>query len=828
MACDRNQLIMPMLSAAVSFIALATPDIALGQSAGSGANASAGHDLNTIIVTANRREERAQDVPIAITAFSSQRLEQQNITKAEDLIASVPSMTVGTAGSGSRDAQTITLRGQGAAFQASPGVVIYMNEVPLPTATSLTQQGGPGNFLDLENMQVLAGPQGTLFGRNATGGAVLLVPRKPTDDFGGHIQVGIGNHRNREVQAVINAPLVKEKLALRIAGQFQDREGYTHDVTFDKNRDDVHYYSGRIGLLFRPSERFENYLMAYGARSRNNGAGNVHNQFNIAGLKGVGFCVDAPTVPSGIQVSCDVYRAATAKAKALGTRATAHSLDSYQEVRAWGLVNTSNLDLSDAIKLRNIVSYHKFKVGYLYDGDATPFQQFDVGVPQARLPSGYRNGVPYDHYRDNVRLFTEELQLQGDFLDKRLTFTAGAFLLNQKPDGVQASSQINYCPASMTGNPAACVPARSYYGTKTSSKALYAQATVDLGLMTPALDRVKLTLGYRYTWDDISGFAEGYTPAGANFRCASTATVVSNPANCRIAGELKSKAPTWLIGLDYKATDDLLLYAKVSRGYKAGGFNSLSVRETTRTFQPEYVTSYEAGFKSDWTLGDVLAQLNVNGYYLKYKGIQRAASDFNATTRASGVQILSSDARIKGVEVIASLKFANNLELSATYSHTDADYKNYTFRPATAPVKDCSGQTIPAGQLADSSCLPFQYVAPHTFSARISYRTDLPGTLGALSLYANYSHTSAQYTEAFLLPEVQPDSYFKSFGLLSLSATWSDIMGSNVDVTAYATNLTNKLYQINNTHVFQTGSLLSSAALYGEPRMYGMRVRYNF
>ena len=140
-----------------------------------------------IIVTAQRRAERAQDVPIAITAFSPERLQQQNITQSQDLNASVPSLVVGSAGQGSRDSQTFTLRGQGATFQASPGVVLYLNEVPLPAPITLSQQGGPGNFVDLENLQVLAGPQGTLFGRNTTGGAILLVPHKPTKDFTGSL-----------------------------------------------------------------------------------------------------------------------------------------------------------------------------------------------------------------------------------------------------------------------------------------------------------------------------------------------------------------------------------------------------------------------------------------------------------------------------------------------------------------------------------------------------------------------------------------------------------------------------------------------------------------
>ena len=144
-----------------------------GEALAQGAYAEQGQE---IVVTAQRREERAQDVPISLTAFSPQRLQQQNITQAQDLQASVPSLVVGNNGASNREAQVLTIRGQGSTYQASPGVVVYLNEVPLPAAISANQQGGPGNFVDLENLQVLNGPQGTLFGRNTTGGAVHLVP----------------------------------------------------------------------------------------------------------------------------------------------------------------------------------------------------------------------------------------------------------------------------------------------------------------------------------------------------------------------------------------------------------------------------------------------------------------------------------------------------------------------------------------------------------------------------------------------------------------------------------------------------------------------------
>lgn len=263
------------LLASVAMSTLLFPGIALAQTADPASAQASPATFDEIIVTANRREERGQDVPIAITAFSPQRLEQQGINKEQDLQASVPSLVVGPNGQGSRDSNSFTIRGQGATFQASPGVVVYMNEVPLPAGITLSQQGGPGNFIDLENMQVLSGPQGTLFGRNTTGGAVLLVPKKPSNEFGGWIRGEYGNYDRTYVEGALNLP-ISEKLAVRVVGAYHDRDGYTRDVVWNKDRDNEHWYSGRIGILFKPTETISNYTMAYGAYSKNNGAGLIH------------------------------------------------------------------------------------------------------------------------------------------------------------------------------------------------------------------------------------------------------------------------------------------------------------------------------------------------------------------------------------------------------------------------------------------------------------------------------------------------------------------------------------------------------------------------
>ena len=795
-----------------------------------------------IVVTAQRREERAQDVPIAITAFPNERLRQQGINQAQDLQGSVPSLVVGTSGQGVREAQSFTIRGQGATIQASPGVIIYLNEVPLPAAVSLNQQGGPGNFVDLENMQVLNGPQGTLFGRNTTGGAVLLVPKKPTNDFEGNVQAKIGNYDNRELEGAINLPLINDKVLLRVAGAYQDRDGFTRDVVWNKDRDNLHWYSGRVGLTLRPGETFENYTMAYGAFSSNNGTGQIHRAFNIEGLKSIvdgqgnpaPFCYEGPTVPGAI-ASCDVYRGATANAQALGPRQTAYSTDTFQKTKTWGITNTSTFDLSDQIVVRNIFSYQHFRTNFAVDNDATVLQQDEYDAPrfpaagQVTLPG---DGTPVEYSppgtstsRDSFRTITEELQLQGSLLDQRVAFTVGGFYFNQKPTAAQGAQVYVFCPPAFTGY---CPPSRLNYAVTNKSKALYAQSTVDLGIITPALDKLKITGGFRYTWDTISGSAAYFQPLGSappSFLCFDDYSTVADPVACQFQAKLKTRAPTWALGLDYRLSPDMLVYAKVSHGYKAGGINTNAVFPDTQTFQPEDITSYEGGVKTDFRIAGVPTRFNATYYHLDYQNIQRAAGDFNPTTTAVGARVLGASARIPGVEIDGSIRPFPGVEIGGNFSYTDAKYTKFEYT-ATLPTADCSGGVVGTGQTAVFTCLPFSGVAPYIYSFYISAEQPLGNNLGTIATFVSYSHTSAQHTLSAQAPGSEPGEKLNAFGTFSLSVDWRNIAGSKLDVGFYATNLTNKLYRIGNTNVFNSVNYWSS--VYGEPRMYGLRARYNF
>ena len=797
-----------------------------------------------IIVTANRREERLQEVPISITAISADSIRERGLTSLQDLQASVPSMVVAPNGQASRDVMSPSIRGQSASFQGSPAVVVYMNEVPLPSAITLSGQGGPGTFVDLQNIQVLAGAQGTLFGRNTTGGAILLTPAKPTDKLEGYVQGGFGNYNMTELEAVVNVP-ISDRARIRVVGASRDRDGFTQDVQWNKDRDDQHWRMGRVGLWLEPVDGVENYTMAYYGYSKTNGSGSIAKGFNTPYFVGIASrqvtIPNVGTFPLGAlsahynfcgagtgPANCSYYTNLLTKQQQLGNRQVAHGMDSFAKLETWGINNTTDVDLTSSLKLRNIISYAELKSFYANDQDGTIAPIYDTGV------TTLSRTAPRDWYK----VFTEELQFQGSALDDKLTYTVGGFYFKQSPAGHMASYSINVCGAQ---NLAACPIGDSELAISTESKALYAQGTLDFGAFSPSLDRLRLTAGYRYTWDTVSGTNASWSyfngPNGTQIQngCSWKVGAYVNPrVDCAFGATLKSKAPNWTVGLDYRPNDDLMLYVKATRGYKAGGFNGYAVFENTRTFQPEYVTDYEAGFKSDFRMGDMRGRLNVNGFWMDYKDIQRAAGDFNRATNGNGaVTLNAASAEIKGVEVDAMIQPTDFLELGANYSHLSAKYKNFVFNSSSG-VYDCNSQRL--GDLkfanANMTCRPLQYLSPNIFSAYARLSIPTPESVGKVSLLVSYSWSDKQPTAPLSVEKfpdgtpLEPGVLLPSFGLLNATLDWKNVLGAPFDLSLFGTNLANKEYVITNAGVYQ--SIGAQTVMYGEPRMYGLRLRYKF
>jgi iron complex outermembrane receptor protein len=222
-------------------------------------------------------------------------------------------------------------------------------------------------------------------------------------------------------------------------------------------------------------------------------------------------------------------------------------------------------------------------------------------------------------------------------------------------------------------------------------------------------------------------------------------------------------------------------------------------------------------------VGDAPTRINVTYYHSDYSNIQRPQGDYNPVTGASGAQILAATARIRGIEIEGSIRPATGLELGGTFSHTDADYRDFN-AAVFSPTQACNGLRQ-FGQVADFSCYPFQFVTPKMYTIYGSYDVALRG-LGDLSLYMSWSHVSSQNVMPSGDGSTEPGAELEPYGLLNASIALRNVGGTGVDLIVFGNNLTNKLYRTMNSNSFN--NLLASTTLYGEPRTYGLKAKFSF
>jgi iron complex outermembrane recepter protein len=765
---------MTSMRSALVFTLLASgsvlPSAVMAQTAAPQVPAATADDagkLEDVVVTARRREENLQSVPIAVTAFSPAAIQTKGITDRTSLADNTPSLFTINGGY-PREFAFFALRGQGPAFGSTPGVVNYFAEVP----NSINIDGRVGSYYDLANVQVLAGPQGTLFGKNATGGNILFEPAKPTNDFGGYVRAEYGNYNDRRAEGAINLPIVNDTVLLRVAGEIGRRDGYTIDVGPNfpgKDYDNLHYESVRASLTLRPTSGIELYTVARYYNSDTNGGGTVIGAFNPA----AGY--DASALGLGFLPVVAFYpgmATAVAEQQALGPRKVAYDLDQFSKTQYWQIINQASVALTDKIKLRNIISYSEFRNRYAYDYDATIY------------PLAGQSSTTFDTNAPNY--FTEELQLQGTGLGDAVDFSAGGYLDRQswhQPSGIEAFYQF---PVGTLLPPASATQIQT-----NRSEAIFGQATVDLGKLTPSLTGLSLTGGLRYTWEH--------------------SFVSQTIAGSTVGGAADSRYPSYTATLDYNMSQGVHAYITARDAYKSGGVNgAVPAREDFHTFPPEKLSDIELGLKSQFSVDGVEVRANIAAYRGIYQNIQRTtveSVDTSAGPLLLNVTRSAAKGKIQGIEFNGAIVPARGLTLNASYSYIDAKYTQVT---------DASAGAILAGS-------PFPFTPKHKVSVGGEYETAV-GAAGTLSFSINYVYqtkvSTAQTNASFY-------RYLPAYGLLNAGITLHDVGGTPLDIGVFATNLTNVAKPVGVLDGYNT-SIGVVGLTYTEPRMFGVRLGYRF
>lgn len=766
-----------------------------------------GQGLEEIIVTARRRAEALQDVPIAVQAFSGAQLEERNIQDATDLQRLVPALTTYQQ---ARDEITLSLRGQassGASAQGqNPRVTAYFAEVPLQTSDT-----GPGRFFDLQNVQVLKGPQGTLFGRNSTGGAVLYEPRRPTKDFEGYVIGQIGRFDERQVEAAVNTP-VSEGLALRFAGKRSKRDGFTKNLTTGQRQDDRDYWAGRVSALLAPSDDIQSFFMFDYLKSDTNGSSQQFAGFNpnkaltadvfentpqdallpelplfLGGNRpAIATLRTSPQAAIGQAIAAGGFAFAPspllenqlAAQQAGGPRVTLSNVNGISRNRSWGLTNISEIDLGGSLSLKNILGYRRNKQLSRYDLDGTALPLLDQTTP--------------DGWSVNLRQITEELQLQGSALDDKLEFTLGGFLLWEKTPSTQELIQISVG-----------TPSQSLTDRKERSQALFGQLTYDL---SDLLEGLSVTGGYRYTHDYRWIRQDNRRDPAGRFPIASCSLL----NGCPTTTSASFNASSYNFSLDWKVADDTLLYATHRRGYRAGGLNPQAL-DFGVNYEPETVTDFELGLKTDFTLGTMEGRTNFAAFRSKLKDAQVSQSfstlnPVNNQLALINLIVNAASATIEGLEVDASLVPFEGLNLSASYALTDAEYDSFLNVATGLPETN----------------RPFPFLAKHRLSLGARYTLPLPETVGDVSLGANWTYSSRYTISVFEDPLGEENGYNQ----LDLRADWNNIGGSNLSAGVFVNNVTNEIYKIGGVPIISV--LGTTSLIYNEPRTWGLQLRYAF
>ncbi len=739
--------------------------------------AQSGAVLEEVLVTARKREESAQDVPIAITSMSGDALKLQGAAKVIDIAFHVPNMMY-TESVGNNTSLRTTIRGQTqndiiGTLDASIGT--YVDDIIWSRPV-----GSNVNLADIERVEVLRGPQGTLFGRNTTGGAVQIYTKNPEFIRSARIGGTIGNYSRADYNLMVNTPIIDDKLAGRIAVDGQKRDGWQDNVIggYDVNQDDKRSIIAK--LLFTPSERSEFLLKVQKSEGdyRGNGSTLTH-VIPSPLLASLGF-------PPALQ---DPYLGFPVLNPATGPGVPSSSVlrpNEFEELfegakpHTWfdsdAISLTSSIELSDDLSMKLILGYRGLEYATFFDLDGSPVRILET---ETRLDG-------HDQY-------SAELLFSGTGLEDKLDWTVGLYHFDESgTDGSDSFSPFGFITAT-EGD------------VENTSQAVFAQGTYRL------TEQLNLTLGLRYSEEskDLTSVNARETQAGAFISCLVPEALRNDPsvpgrAGCVGDFSRDDDSIDYTFMVDYSFDSGLMAYFKTATGFRSGGQNLRGTDLLSFTsFAPEEVEEFEVGFKHDWL--DSRLRTNMAFFYSDYSDIQRSTIVPVAGGATATVVANAASATVKGLEAEFSAILTDAWQAGGSFGWTDAGYDDYMdIDPATGGPLDRSGQE-------------FVSTPEHTYSLWTQY--SLPLTTGSLDLRADYSWHD-EYVSFSTLDPTGSDTPAK--GMINARAQWN--VSDKLELALWGKNLTDEQYRIAGIDFF--GNFGHAIGVGNEPRTYGLDVNY--
>lgn len=694
------------------------PAAAAGQAENQAATADDSDDRD-IVVTARRREELLQQVPVAITAFTGQDLRASSVLRIENLGLVVPGLSVSPS-QHRTSSPGFAIRGQrqDAAFLTNdPSVGIYIAEAVQARNFGLAQ-----SLFDMESVQVLKGPQGTLFGRNTTGGAILFQPRRPNlTQVEGYVEGRIGNYGRFEFQSVLNVP-ISDELGIRVGINRTSRNGYVRDITTGRRHNDEDAWSGRAILLWRPTDQFTNTLYIDRVEMDANGPRTRLSAVNTALATG--------------RTLEPILAAQNATLGFYEVQSSFPNLLSQGDNT--GITNVTELQINPDLRFKNIFNYRDISMRERQDFDGTVRAILDLELQQT------------------AEQYSNEFQVQGEAFSDRLDWIIGAFFFRETGSVLTLTSANGGIANPRTGL------------ARNESFSIFAQGNFDI---TPQLS---LTLGGRYTWDDRrlnQRLLSGVT--GACQFCQSAQ--VSNSAPTYTASLNWQMTP-----------DRLLYVATRSGYRSGGFSSSANTAAALTPFLPEELTDYEIGFKADWRFGDAWLRTNIAAYHSNYRQIQRTVIQpvngvpvttiFNAASATiDGAEVEIDFRPTRNIHLLANLGlvYPNYTEFQEITANgpVDRSANDFAFIPHVTyrlgfrwvlPINSANQNevTISADYFHQSSTFQAEFNAPWNrqsgyglLNARVEWANPLPNV--SIALWGRNLTNERYYTSA-------GDSYLSS------------------------------------------------------------------
>ncbi|RMF11564.1 MAG: TonB-dependent receptor [Alphaproteobacteria bacterium] len=731
------------------------------------ANPGQAQQIEEILITSQKKASATdvQSVPSAITAFDDRVIERTFALDMTDLGRLAPNTQLNPSGTFMGFANYF-IRGVGQSNTVrtvDPAVGAFMDGIyigfgPASIATAF----------DLATVEVLRGPQGTLFGKNVTGGAVSVTSKRPTNEFGGYVKATYGRFDRVDIQGAINVPLVEDNLAIRLAGLTRTQNGYFKNELLDLTKPETDIAILRPSIRWTPNEDVDITLIGeyYRDRGGSSASQNLNSNINPR-LVGA-----AQTPVPAIVQSVFGYIPPDDKYE------VNHNLQGYVDAEAYHFVLDANYDLGHGTATL-ITGYRDVTYNTSTDFDGSPFTVFH-----------------FPDNRESQNQFSAELRYASSFSDW-MEFTVGLYYFTQE---FEIGERRQFFGGGTPDNPIEITSAGLAF-TDDESYAIFGQGSVDL---TPD---VSLIIGGRYTYEE-----KQITLCPFNAAVFDSLSLGDCPTVLNADDDWSSFAPK--VGIDWHGSDDILLYGSWSKGFRSGSFNSRApFAEALGPVDEETVSAFEVGMKGLFL--DRRLRFNVAGFLSDYKDIQRTVSDtviVNGVAQVLQIPRNAAEATIWGIEIETQYVAADGLTLDASIGYLNAEYdefnnidanRNGVFEPEIDPqiAKELEFERVPE----------WEFTVGATYEMAVTDRSNL-------RLRTSYGWRDSHFVDTLNSPSVAVDSY----GLLDASVTYDDYVGG-WELSLFGRNLTNEKF-----HDFGFDGGTHRAVWGGVPRTWGIELKAAF